>query len=335
MKKLHIIPYILFILLVLPGLSVYADLKDGLAIWSPYTPKSHVYKGQMHAHTINSDGAQSPTNVVIAYRDAGYDFISITDHNYNTPDPGVFGILFIPGIEQQPAGNHLNRINATTAPARTAQGVIDQALSEGSFVFLNHPNWPGGYPNNPNWTDTELESVSGYHGIEVWNSLVSPNENAEGRIDYLLSKHLKCYLIATDDCHNVNALYSKTASTRVFADNLTISEIMENLKRGNFYASNGANISSITVSERTITITTDVASTIDFITNGGTVKQSTANTISSSYTASGEDVYIRARVTRGSDGKKAWTNPIYVSTGPITKLTNDDNLVTTWGNLKL
>jgi hypothetical protein len=297
---------------------------DGISIQSPYSSKTHVYMGQMHDHSNNSDGAQTPSAVVTAYRSAGYDFISISDHYKITSDPGVSGILFIPGAEEAPKSplrnysyvNHMNRIGAvtpSTGSSGTPQKVIDQSLSEGSFVFLNHPSWPGGYPADPNWMDAELESVAGYYGVEVWNSLVAPNQNAENRIDYLLSKNKKLFLIAADDCHNLNSVYCKTASVRVFSDELTVQAIMENLKSGNFYASNGANISGIHISGKTFEITTDAASKIEFIVKEGVVRQSNYDVRGANYTVLGDETYVRAQVTRNSDGKMAWTNPIYSS----------------------
>lgn len=39
------------------------------------------YKGMLHCHTYWSDGRGFPEDVCRAYRDIGYDFLSITDHN--------------------------------------------------------------------------------------------------------------------------------------------------------------------------------------------------------------------------------------------------------------
>ena len=39
------------------------------------------YKGMMHCHTYWSDGRGFPEDAAKAYRDLGYDFLSITDHN--------------------------------------------------------------------------------------------------------------------------------------------------------------------------------------------------------------------------------------------------------------
>ena len=42
------------------------------------------FKGCLHLHTTNSDGKLKPTEVYNCYKDKGYDFISITDHDFIT-----------------------------------------------------------------------------------------------------------------------------------------------------------------------------------------------------------------------------------------------------------
>jgi hypothetical protein len=285
---------------------------SGVALTSGYVPKAAVFKGQLHVHSTATDGTQDPAAVVRAYLAAGYDFISLTDHNRVTPDPLVPGILFIPGTEQDPNGNHLNRIGVPDVLPGNEQAVIDGTLAQGGFIFLNHPNRPDGYPGNPNWTDAELEAVRGYHGLEVWNAAAVPTNNAEGRADFLLSRGRRLFLLATDDCHNVNSSRCKTTSTWVFADRLAPAEILASLTAGNFYASSGAIVSSVSVSGPTVTVATDRLSTIDFIAAGGRVVQSTTRTFAAAYSATGDETYVRARVTRDSDGAAAWTNPVYV-----------------------
>ena len=39
------------------------------------------FRGMLHSHTCWSDGRALPEQAVVAYRDAGYDFFAITDHN--------------------------------------------------------------------------------------------------------------------------------------------------------------------------------------------------------------------------------------------------------------
>ena len=97
----------------------------------------------MHAHSTNSDGADSPTVVGEWYRDNGYDFYAITDHNFLTPDPGVADILWVGASEEDSLdGNtaHSNKINITSPIASgTAQERIDNASSQGwSFCFKSY-----------------------------------------------------------------------------------------------------------------------------------------------------------------------------------------------------
>jgi hypothetical protein len=39
-------------------------------------------KGSLHVHTHFSDGAHTPGEMIEAYRNLGYDFVAITDHDY-------------------------------------------------------------------------------------------------------------------------------------------------------------------------------------------------------------------------------------------------------------
>jgi hypothetical protein len=293
-----------------------APEKKGVALDSPYAPRAHVYRGQLHAHTTNSDGRQPPAAVVAAYRAAKYDFVAVTDHNFNTPDPKVPGILFVPGVENDHTCLHENRIGATTvAPgARLPQDVVDQARREGSFVQINHPDWPGRYPQNPCWSDAALLAMRDYDAIEAWNSSNDAwNQDAETRVDMLLTNGRRAFLTAVDDCHDVSAAYCMTASVNVFADALTRDGVLAALKSGNFYASFGATISTMTVADAKVVVETPVRSDVEFIVKGGAVAKTVTAATTASYDARGDEQYVRVRVTRVADRRKAWSNPIYVS----------------------
>jgi hypothetical protein len=47
-------------------------------------PSLHWYKGNTHTHTLNSDGDSTPDDVVRWYREHGYQFLVLTDHNFQT-----------------------------------------------------------------------------------------------------------------------------------------------------------------------------------------------------------------------------------------------------------
>src|ERR1043165_7173510 len=89
---------------------------------SPNPPAGRWYKGNLHTHTLNSDGDSTPFEVATWYREHGYQFLILTDHNYLT---GVAGLnatlgaaekfLLIPGeevsdnFEKRPV--HVNAFN--------------------------------------------------------------------------------------------------------------------------------------------------------------------------------------------------------------------------------
>src|SRR5687767_15962559 len=52
------------------------------------------FKGNTHTHTVNSDGDSTPDEVVRWYREHGYQFLVLTDHNYLT---GIEGLNAVHG----------------------------------------------------------------------------------------------------------------------------------------------------------------------------------------------------------------------------------------------
>jgi hypothetical protein len=47
------------------------------------------FKGNTHTHTLNSDGDSSPDDVARWYREHGYHFLVLSDHNYLTSVEGL------------------------------------------------------------------------------------------------------------------------------------------------------------------------------------------------------------------------------------------------------
>ena len=75
---------------------------------SVFVSEGQWYKGNIHLHTTISDGMLTPEGAVRMYRDAGYSFIAVTDHNIyglhsslQTDDFIIFG-----GIELDVSLNH-------------------------------------------------------------------------------------------------------------------------------------------------------------------------------------------------------------------------------------
>lgn len=68
-----------------------------LIIENPYKSFKYAYKGQIHCHSIRSDGEMSPQAVVDKYIKADYDFLALTDHEIKARIPFIinpFATLF-------------------------------------------------------------------------------------------------------------------------------------------------------------------------------------------------------------------------------------------------
>ena len=79
-----------------------------------------ILRGNLHAHTTFSDGRHSVDEVVARYRELGYDFLAITDHDDRVNEDYWFRLpagddrlIVLSGIEldYRPLGQHVGRIN--------------------------------------------------------------------------------------------------------------------------------------------------------------------------------------------------------------------------------
>lgn len=279
-----------------------------VTIINPYSLKKNIYKGQLHCHTTNSsDAVDSPVTLLTAYKNAGYSFVAITDHEFMTSQQAVPGILHIRGSEDGTVDGHILSIGTMSEKQSTiSQEVVDLINEDRGFCVMAHPNWivlP--------FSNDKLLEIRGYHAIEVYNALVSRTEGAaEEQIDYVLRNGIMAYLTASDDCHGISTQNFNVGWVNLYADDLNELSVMESLKRGNFYSSIGAEM-SIWMEENKIIVSCPSPSNIEFITSRGISKSST-NSTSSFYEIYGDEKYVRVNITRISDNKKAWSNPIQV-----------------------
>jgi hypothetical protein len=128
-------------------------------------------RGDLHCHTLYSDGDSWPAEVLAAAGQAGLDFLAITDHNSarrpNLPN-GRDGLpLLISGTETTTYGGHWNawgvdRWFEFRDPTHDGtQTAFNDALAAGALVSINHPK-----PLGPDWSYGDLR---GNHAIEIWN----------------------------------------------------------------------------------------------------------------------------------------------------------------------
>src|SRR5687768_13600159 len=68
------------------------------------------FKGNTHTHTLNSDGDSPPDVVVRWYRENGYQFVVITDHEYLTDVAPLNALLGATGRFLVVAGQEVTQI---------------------------------------------------------------------------------------------------------------------------------------------------------------------------------------------------------------------------------
>ncbi|MEZ4595369.1 MAG: hypothetical protein R3C32_00265 [Chloroflexota bacterium] len=111
------------------------------------------YRGNLHTHTTNSDGDSPPDVVVSWYRDAGYDFLVVTDHDVLTDPAGLRDaagpMTLIPG-EGDAIGRHprqrAGHRDAASAGVRGHgrghhQSNVDNVRAQGGCHRSSHPNF--------------------------------------------------------------------------------------------------------------------------------------------------------------------------------------------------
>ena len=90
---------------------------------TPPSRNTHALKGALHAHTSRSDGELTPLEVLQVYRDLGFDFVALTDHDFlmrpnayeDVPDE-FDGMLVFKGVERTVFARgyfHLNEIHGS------------------------------------------------------------------------------------------------------------------------------------------------------------------------------------------------------------------------------
>lgn len=280
-----------------------------IQLFNPYQPKDNRYKVQLHTHTTESDGADTPATLMAAYEAAGYDAVAITDHNILTADPGGHGILHIPSVEEgYLAGNMLN-LFATAAQWNTDLAItLGKILLDGALAAPAHAWWP----NNPISTPTLLNLLS-FQLLEIVNHAVSPVYD-DSQFLSLLTGNKNIWAIGCDDCHDIAGAAFNKCFVEIMANELSLSALQESLRDGNFYVrQTGAPQLTITISGNTITCAMGADSNIEWIGRDGLVLKSEDDVVTSDYVIKGWEGFVLARVIdNATTSYRSWTQPIFI-----------------------
>ena len=299
---------------------------------SPFSTPGRFWRGNIHTHSNLSDGILEPQAVIAAYQNAGYDFISLTDHFikiYGFPVADTRSLrgdnfTTILGAELHApvtSAGELWHILANGLPldfappteGETGPALAMRARNAGAFVTIAHPAWS-------RYTIEDGRALlAAAHAVEIYNhGCAIENDLGDGWYlhDQLLNEGHHLSAIATDDAH------FKTRDhfggwVNVKAESLAPDALLAALKAGHFYATQGPQFHSIALEGKRLSIS---CSPVDCITvvcgtsrscvrygEGLTSAEFDLATLDKGWLLEKTSSWFRVTVI-DSAGKKAWTN---------------------------
>ena len=276
------------------------------------------FKGNLHLHTSDSDGRRTPEEAYRLYREAGYDFIARTDHWIHAEEEiSPEGLLVLPGCEYNIGDNvvegiyHILSVGADSAPGLikgqpyTATEIVEAIHREGGLAVLAHPAWSLNTPE-------QMLSVEGVDMTEIFNSVSDLPRNCRpysGLLTDMLAARGACWpLIATDDTHFYESFDLCRSFIYVRAEACTRPALMDALRRGDFYASQGPRL-QVHLQDGVLQVNCSPVEEIVYHT--GWVwnphrSQMGEGLTHGEYTVSGADRFVRVEV-RDAQGRYAWS----------------------------
>ena len=212
-----------------------------------------VLKASLHIHSVNSDGHFTPEQVIDIYKNLGYEVLVFSDHKFvnKVSEYDGRGMTLVPGVELHPDGPrgikwHILAIGVpedfNKIEPVTGQDAVDQAVAAGAVVFCAHPYWCGLQPE-------ELMQLENIAGIEVYNSTCRyiGKELNMYVWDACLDAGKQYTAIAVDDMHDRRNYGG--GWTMICAKSNSVEDIMDALKKGEFYSTQGPEFTKLVVND--------------------------------------------------------------------------------------
>lgn len=294
-------------------------------------------KGNLHAHSTNSDGDLPPECVIQEYIKHGYNFLSLTDHNifttyasYNQP-----GFVMIPGMElsapvAEGKGAHFNILQRgdTSDFSQNQKFSVQSPEQLKEFLASHHENYLI-MLNHPYWSLLEWDDVIHLQGVDCMEVYNHGSEwldcvgEASKFWDTMLRKGRCWWGLATDDNHNgyqhisgwpFNLLQTDSFGgwICVKAASCTVPDIMQAIQWGSFYSSTGPVIEDFYIEDNTIHVECSPCERIIFSGDMRYFQRSLGTNLTEfSVPLKGREKYVRVQCI-DKYGRTAYGNPIFL-----------------------
>jgi len=294
----------------------------------PFAASGHFYKGNLHTHCTESDGDYPAHEVVRRYREKGYDFLALSDHFlecYGFPITDTRGLRSKDFTTLISAELHTGNLhNGETwhvlavglpldfSPPPPHEGIVDlakRAFDAVAYIGLVHPAWYGLAPE-----DARILPFA--HAVEIYNH-DSEMENDRGDgwslCNMLLNEGARLHGFATDDAHHM-AHDAFGGWIHVKADSLDDAAILESLKAGRYYSSQGPTFENIECVGDEIVVECSPVNAVMVTGRGSRAEKLLGKDLTSARLplARFSDTFFRVTVVDNA-GKKAWSNPVWLN----------------------
>ncbi|WP_040486093.1 CehA/McbA family metallohydrolase [Lutibaculum baratangense] len=286
------------------------------------------FRGNIHTHSTNSDGHLEPEAVARHYAEAGYDFLCLSDHfldAYGFPisDTTPFRtnrFTTMLGAElHAPANSHgeLWHILAAGLPADfapTADGEDGVALARraratGAFVGIAHPQWSGLTIED----GRALAEIA--HAVEIYNftcDIDTARPDGTYLLDQLLNEGNRLLAYAADDAH-FRWPDAGGGWMMVKAEGNEPEALLEAMKRGDFYSSQGPELRELCRDGDHLEIACSPATTICVLGRGTRAETVQGRQLTRARLPPEKFLGDWCRiVVRDASGRHAWTNPLWL-----------------------
>jgi hypothetical protein len=272
-------------------------------------------KGNTHTHSTESDGVLTVEQISEEYGKLGYDFVFLTDHWKRTvPPAGLKGPLLLPGIELHFTLKddiyHVVCLGVKQAwPMRNFRSlaqVVEMVNDKNVPMILAHPYWSG----SPSYT---LIKGDIFFATEVYNTCCDINI-AKGlsavHWDDALRAGRRVFAVAADDTHRQGHVGGGWVMVRAKAK--TEKSILDAIRRGNFYSTQGPIIENVAFKGNKVSVSCSPVRRINVISRGpsGATFISKTNITSHEFEFKHPLPYVRIECV-DAHGKTAWSNPIW------------------------
>lgn len=289
-----------------------------MSIHDPYAGPGTFHKAQLHVHTRRSDGRLEPEEILARYRDAGFSFVGLTDHDRVTRCDTLNGpdFLAISGVEETlvrgiyPLGPHLGRLFVDRRLGRgTAQERLDATRREGGVAVLNHPSWKGNLWT-AEWTVEAMRQLRGPFLLEIVNPHSDTAEDLRRWMALLRHRAPPETVgaVAGDDAHTAAQVGRAWIMVKVSA--ITAGALREALRSLAFYATTGPQV-EMSVADGAVRCAGPLAA-VTFLDRQGQVRAA-MEAPEAAYRPAGDEGFIRIEA-RDRAGGRVWSQPFWIET---------------------